>query len=226
MSLSPVDAVLFDFDGTLIQPSIDFARMHAAVLDVVAGYIPDVGRYPQRHTLELIAQVQHDLAPRGEEAVARFTEDAHRAILEVELEAAGRVLAYEGAPALLETLKSRGLGVGIVTRNSRDAVERVLARIPMRYDVLLTRDDVTAVKPDPAHLLAALEVLGVPGERSLMCGDHLMDIVVGRRIGAQTAGILKPGVEASYFAEVAPDVILSRVVDLLEHLPLDGADKA
>jgi len=121
-------------------------------------------------------------------------------------------------PEMLNLLSAQGYKLGIVTRNCRAAVEQVMRCIPMRYDVLLTRDDVSHVKPDPRHLSEALELLGVSGTSSVMCGDHPMDITAGRRVGARTVGVLRPGVEPGYFDTARPDVVLSSVTDLLQKI--------
>ena len=217
--LGNIRAVLFDFDGTLIQPSIDFDLMRLVVLDIVRRYGIDTGPLVRMHVLELVERVGDALQGQDHDQRRAFVAATDQALMDIELEAAERVNAYDGVPNMLAELGARGYGVGIVTRNCRLAVERILARIPMHHDVLLTRDDVAQVKPDPAHLLAALEVLGVPGPRSAMCGDHTMDIVAGQRIGARTVGVLRPDVERAYFSENPPDLILSRVTDLLAYLP-------
>jgi phosphoglycolate phosphatase len=112
--------------------------------------------------------------------------------------------------------------VGIVTRNCRLAVEQILARTPLWHDVLLTRDDVPHVKPDPRHLQTALDRLGVAGVQAVMCGDHPMDVLAGKRVGARTVGVLQAGVDASYFAEVPPDLVVLGVPEVLAYL--DGGE--
>ena len=218
MVLPPLDAILFDFDGTLVEPSIDFGHMHDVVLAVVGRHGLDTELYRGMYVLELIDRARQQLARNDHGRAEAFVGDTDRAILEIEIEAAERVSAYPRVPQMLAGLKERSYGVGIVTRNCRAAVERVLQRIPMPHDVLLTRDDVTYVKPHPEHLLAALRVLRVGQGRALMCGDHVMDVLAGQRAGLMTAGVLRPGVEASYFDEAAPDVVLARVTDLCDHL--------
>jgi phosphoglycolate phosphatase len=224
--LAGIRALLFDFDGTLVEPSIDFVQMRRAVMEIVQAHgIDDDAQQrlglARMHLLEIIAYVQERLTASGM-LPEPFTHQAHEAILAIEIEAAHGVSAYPGVPDLLDELAHRGLGVAIVTRNCRPAVEAILRRIPMHHDVLLTRDDVEHVKPDPRHLLAALSHLGVPGEHAAMCGDHPMDITAGKAIGARTVGVLQPGVGPEHFAAVAPDLILPCVTGLLDHL--DGRE--
>ena len=211
-------AILFDFDGTLIHQSIDFRFMREVVLDIARGYGVATESLVTMHVLELLDRVRKELMSRdGARAQALF-EEAHGAVVDIELAAAERAEAFPGVPEMLDRLGSRGFRVGIVTRNCRVAVERVLERNPMHHDVLLTRDDVAHVKPDPLHLLSALEMLGVAGGQAVMVGDHPMDVLAGRRIGAKTVGVIPPGLTRERFAQTAPDLILDRVTDLLSHL--------
>ena len=212
-----VRAILFDFDGTLVEPSIDFDAMKEQVVRIAADFGVDVAPWAAWPVLEIVERVGQELANNGADA-ARFASCANQAIIKVEVIAAEHVAPYPGVPAMLHTLQARGYAVGIVTRNCRAAVEHILARAPLAHQVLLTRDDVQHVKPDPRHLADALDALGMRDAPTLMCGDHPMDIAAGRAIGAVTVGVLRPGVEAEYMADAGPDLVLEHVTDLPRHL--------
>lgn len=228
--LQNVRACLFDFDGTLVHQEVDFALMRQRVLDVVARYGVPVDEYARMYVLEMIERVaerlrQGDGSSGATSATAKaavlaadFATEAHRAIVEVELVAAERAEVFPGVPEMLRRLKAQGIGIAIVTRNCREAVLQVMARYDLPYDVLLTRDDVPFVKPDPRHLLAALEALNVTAEGAVMCGDHPMDVMAGQSVQARTVGVLPPGQSTDYFAVAPPDLIVSQITDILEHL--------
>jgi len=57
-------AFLFDFDGTLVQQRVDFARMREDVLRIVANYGFAVEPLRAMYVLELIAHVEAELAQR------------------------------------------------------------------------------------------------------------------------------------------------------------------
>ena len=214
-----IEAVLFDFDGTLVHLNIDFAQMRAGVEAILPKYGLHVGGSASRYTLELIGEcVQALAAEEGEEVATAFRRDAEAAIAAIEVEAAEAAEIHRGVPELLERLGGRGIKVGIVTRNCRTAVERILGRNSLAYDVLLTRDDVEAVKPDPEHVLAALRLLKVEPQRALMVGDHPMDVRVGRVAGTKTVAILTGYSPAERFLPEEPDLILEQVSELEAYL--------
>ncbi|TEU18478.1 MAG: HAD-IIIA family hydrolase [Anaerolineales bacterium] len=216
--LGDIEAVLFDLDGTLVHLTIDFGRMRAEVKALLPQYGLSMEGRSTLYILELIEDAVRELKAQDEERARAFRREAEAAIVAIELEAADEAQVYPEVPELLRRLRERGIRVAIVTRNCRAAVDRILAENPLVYDVLLTRDEVAAVKPDPEHLLTALRLVGVEPQRTLMVGDHPMDVQVGRAVGARAAAVLTGVGTLERFSEVQPDLILARVGDLSEYL--------
>ncbi len=211
-----IKAVLFDLDGTLVHLNIDFAQMRTDVEAILPKYGLSMDGKASRYTLELIDECAQALTERdrGGETAEAFRRDAEAAIVAIEVDAADAVEVHPGVPKLLERLRERGIKVGIVTRNCRTAVERILGKNTLLYDVLLTRDDVEAVKPEPDHLLTALRLLGVEPSCALMVGDHPMDVRAGRVTGTKTVAVLTGYSPVERFAPEKPDLILEQVGEL------------
>ncbi len=108
----------------------------------------------------------------------------------MEIEAAERTLENKGATELVESLHRSGVPLGIITRNTRESVERSLARLPgidpAWFDVVVTRDLPLSPKPFPDGVHYAAEKLGVDVAELLVVGDYAFDIEAGRRAGALT----------------------------------------
>jgi phosphoglycolate phosphatase len=211
----PVDTVLFDFDGTLAETALDFARMRREVLALSARYGPAPSK--EMYVLEAIAHVQQQLVARDAQAARVFAQEAERILIDIEMEGVDQARLFPGVEETLQTLREREVRIAIVTRNCRPAVERIVVRFSLPHDVILTRDDVTRVKPNPAHLLEALCQLGSRPEWALMVGDHPMDILAGRQAGMRTAAITSTRPE-SHFADASPDLIIQSIPELLDHV--------
>ncbi len=166
-----LEAVLFDFDGTLTAPGqLDFAALKREI-----GCPPD--RFVLEWALELEGGVERE---RTLAALERF-----------ELEGAERSRPNEGAEALVHALLAQGLPLGVLTRNGRRAVDRALENFEWvrarDFAAIVTRDDPAAPKPAPDGVLLACERMGVAPERTLLVGDYVLDVEAGRRAGTVTA---------------------------------------
>jgi len=74
--------------------------------------------------------------------------------------------------------------------------------------VVVCRDNIKKVKPDPLHLQAALNLTGGYAHNALMVGDHPLDIEVGRRVGTLTAGVLTGNFREADFRQAGADIVL------------------
>jgi HAD superfamily hydrolase (TIGR01549 family) len=200
-----VEAVLFDFDGTLTEPgAIDFAAIRAAL-----------GVHEGQPILEFIAGLDDSL--RREELLQ---------ILDgFETEAAAGSRPYGDAAAAVGAARALGLKVGILSRNSRRSIERALDNfdhLSMEdFDVVISREAPVEPKPHPDSVLYAARELGVPVERVLLVGDYLYDVQAGEAAGALTALLLPadPGrPEASPVVPehwgVRPDFVIAKLSEL------------
>src|SRR2546429_166076 len=137
-------AILFDMDGTLTCPMLDFPKIKAEM---------GIGNRP---ILEALAEMN---------AADRVAAEA--GLLRHEEEAAANSTLNPGCRDLLDALKSRQIKPALITRNSRLSVTTVLTRHAMRIKVLVTREDAPP-KPDPQPLLLACERLRINRDHAWM----------------------------------------------------------
>jgi HAD superfamily hydrolase (TIGR01509 family) len=211
---------LFDLDGTLAETAIDFDMMRREVTRLARDF--GLNAPPPRDILTCVAALRDQLLGLGREDDAqRFRSQAFAMLQEIEVAQCSTPVEVPGAARLLEALEERGVAVGVVTRNCRPVSEMLLEAGGLRCRCLLTRDDVNRTKPDPSHLLEALERLepqmGRDAQSCVMVGDHFMDVQAGRAAGMRTVGLLR-GKDASHFEVYPPDLLVEGPADLLAML--------
>lgn len=221
-ALRDVRAVVFDFDGTLAETKIDFALMRARTVEHVKAWgLWEDGMDEGRYVLEVVARAADRLAGEPDRR-ERFLAEAAQVIEDVEMLTCPQAEPFPGVAEGLVRLRAKGFGIGIITRNCRRGVQAVLSRRHLPHDVLLTRDDVERVKPDAAHLLAALEALGVAASEALLVGDHRTDIECGKAAGALTCGVLTDRTPREELEAAGADFVVADVAASVGLLCPDG----
>lgn len=215
----PLAAVVFDFDGTLARPALDFTLMKHRLADLARARFGDPLTEVGGPALEWIEAVA---AARPAEEARIFRRQAHDLIADMELKAAARTSLFPFVREVLARLRGLGAGVAIITRNIRRSVEMVFPDAADFVDAVLTREDVAAVKPDPAHLLAALAMLGVAADSALMVGDHPQDVLTARRAGTFSAAVASGGNDPVRLRQSGPDFFEPDVAALVERLVREG----
>ena len=185
-----IHAVIFDMDGTLTRPYLNFPAIREAI---------GIGEPLLENMLALPLGPERD---RAFSILDRF-----------EVEAAEASELNDGARDVLEFLSTRRIPAALVTRNSRRSTDRVLSKHALSFEVVVTREDAPA-KPRPEPLWLICEKLGVKPPQALMVGDFKFDIVAGRNAGTRTA-LLTNGKRPSYLEEIPPDHVVDRLADLL-----------
>jgi phosphoglycolate phosphatase len=125
-----LEAILFDYDGTLAVLNLDFAAMrrHLHTFTIAQGISPQ-----ELHGLDILEMLEWAtgwLRQHSPALADRYARDAEQLIQDMEVEAASSSGLLPGVPELLAALRHEQIGVGIVTRNC-DAAVRVT--FPRRY---------------------------------------------------------------------------------------------
>jgi HAD superfamily hydrolase (TIGR01509 family) len=100
-------------------------------------------------------------------------------------------------PGIAETVdeaQARGLKLAVASSSTRDWVSGNLRRFGLleRFDAICTRDDVSAVKPDPALYLLALERLGLGAQQAIAFEDSPNGILAAKRAGVYCIFVPNP----------------------------------
>jgi phosphoglycolate phosphatase len=210
--------VLFDLDGTLADTAPDLGAAVNALrrergLDPLP--IEKIRSYASSGARGML-NVGLGLAP-GHEEYER-TRDAflerygERVCVETRL--------FPGMRELIGGLEARGLVWGIVTNKAKRFTEKLVAALALEPDCVVCGDSTPHIKPHPAPLLKASELLGLAPADCCYVGDDLRDVQAAR-----AAGMRVVAVEYGYSAvndggprSWNPDAVIAQPLDLIEWL--------
>ena len=186
----PLRAVLFDLDGTLIDSLPDIAAAVNRLLGATDR--PPLSDAEIRMMIGDGAStlVERVFAARGglpgpvAPLLARF-------LAEYEPRAAEATRPFPGVAKTLTTLKASGLALGVCTNKPSGATTEVLTALGLAgfFAAVIGGDETPALKPDPRHVLAVLERLGVTADRAVLVGDSINDIKAARAAGLPTVAV-------------------------------------
>uniref|UniRef100_A0A5B7BC70 Haloacid dehalogenase-like hydrolase domain-containing protein n=1 Tax=Davidia involucrata TaxID=16924 RepID=A0A5B7BC70_DAVIN len=167
--------VVFDMDGTLTVPVIDFQAMYKAVLGE-EEYLAVRSRSPSG--IDILHQIEN-WSPEKQQK-------AYETIADFERQGLDRLQIMPGALELCGSLNSRNIRRGLITRNVKSAVDLFHLRFGMTFSPALSRE-FRPYKPDPAPLLHICTTWEVQPNEVMMIGDSLKDdVACGKRAGAFT----------------------------------------
>jgi pyrophosphatase PpaX len=185
--MAALAAVLFDWDGTLIDSRDALLTAWRESTEQVLGR-----PYPDSQAEEDIVftlpgvRIWPDLA-RDEQELAALTDTFQESYNRN----ADRMRAFDGVPELLANLRTAGVRIAVVTSKSqrRFGPDAERAGIRDSIDVAVCNEDVHAPKLDPEPVLCALERLGLEASAVVMVGDTPVDVAAGLAAGTPVVGV-------------------------------------
>ncbi len=162
-------AIIFDMDGTITRPVLDFRQIR-----------DEIG-LPDGDIAQTIAALNSSEQERAWAIIRRH-----------ELEAESLQELQDGAGTLLERCRSEGVFLGLITRNLQRSVDALCERFGLKFDCVITRE-FPHIKPHPAPILHMLNLWNVAPDQTLMVGDYIHDIECGKAAGTETCFFLNPG---------------------------------
>ena len=174
-----IDAVLFDFDGTLCNTEVENIRLVQGVLhqmgaDVSLEELEVLTGGEDRVTVPPILE-RHHVAGTIEE-YERLRDGCYRTYAEAEL------VLEPGALELIDGLRARGVKTALVSMTVARCILTGVARLGIldRFDAVVCGDMVERRKPAPDPYLRAAELLGVDPVRCVAVEDSPTGIASAR----------------------------------------------
>jgi len=210
------DLVMFDKDGTLIDihhywgsmirfraerltdlyfkshplvNSVPDLMLEAMGVNLKSGKLkPDgpVGVMPRAYIIGVVSEVAKSLG------VILKVDDIEKVFLDVDQETSKNLLPFlrllPGVEVLLSELKRNGIPIALVSTDitSRAFSAMKALKLDGLFNVILGGDSVKKTKPSPDLALAAISHCSANPLRTVVIGDHPVDIEMGRKAGCKT----------------------------------------
>jgi len=212
--MTTLPALVFDFDGTLIESA---PEIRACLNKILEEYGRPAVTLPQVE--KMIGNGVALLVERGFEATGGLPDDFDTALarfIDIYNNAPiDETPVYEGVPETLARLHDAGHLMAICTNKLYEPTVKILEGLDfMRYFTVVTGGDTFPVrKPDPGHLLGVLERLGVARDAAIMIGDSPNDIGCAIAAGVRSIAV-SYGYSRVSPAEMGADLLIDRFGDL------------
>jgi HAD superfamily hydrolase (TIGR01509 family) len=202
-STRQIKGLIFDFDGLIVDsesPGFQaWTEMYSTrgcslPFEKYSACIGTIGGFDLHAYLEEQSGRSHDRGELEAACTARW----------LELMRAQPLLP--GVSSCVSSAKSRNMKLAVASSSTNKWVTKNLKRFGLldHFDAICTRDFVTAVKPDPAVYLLALERLGMDADEVVAFEDSPPGILAAKRAGLYCIAVAN---------------------SLTRHLPLDLADR-
>ena len=219
IDLSHIKAVLWDFDGTLLDSKDVISESWRHTVMSYTGR--DVSDEELRQTFgEMLIDSMRRLMPEVDPVEAVEFYRAYQ--IDIFLD---RIRLYDGTEEVLRALKAAGYRNAIVTSRLTRSTHKALNKFGLTelFDAVLTASDTDKFKPDPAPIYMILDMIGCTPDDAILIGDTSHDIEAGKNAGIITVLVgwsdaLPPGKIRD--EAPTPDLIIEKLTDLLELLGL------
>lgn len=179
-----IKAVLFDFDGTLIDTNELIYQSYNYAFKRVFGRPVKNEEFLRLYGRPLRKSLIEDYGDDGHRLIDEyncFNEENHDLL----------VKSFDGTTEGLLLLKESGIKLGIVTSKRLRMVSKGLEflKYTEMFDAVVTLDDTVRHKPYPDPVLKGCEMLGISPEYTVYVGDSVFDLMAGHAAGTKICAV-------------------------------------
>ena len=214
-SARPIEAVVFDMDGVLVDSE---PIWRAVEREVFAGVGIDV---TEEDLLETMGVRVADVVERWHRR-RPWDEPSREEIVETIVERVARAIERDGAlneeaARAVDYVAGLGLRLALASGSPMRLIQAVLSLggLADRFEVVLTAEDEEQGKPDPAVYRSAARALGVAADRCLAVEDSINGIRSAKAAGMVCVAIPVSGVTDGF---EGADLVLGSIAEFDERV--------
>ena len=193
----PIEAVIFDLDGTLANFNLDFKTLRAEVRSYLMRIgVPASVLNVNESIFEMLKKTEIFVKNNGKPGKPTIAfEEVRSQVMAIaekyEMEAASTTSLMPGANETLKELKRMMLKMGLCTASGEKSAKYILRRFKIEdfFQIVVARDKVKYVKPHTEQLEVALKGLGASPQTAVIVGDNVVDVQSARDLKVIAVGL-------------------------------------
>lgn len=209
------EAYLFDFEGTLVTFEWNLTKGISIILNEIEliGYSMNLFEgspsYVDIHKVASVISEQDD-----ESTIMNVIAEVHD---QFDADALSRWKLYKDAKQTLNKLKNNGKLLGLVTNVGSKAINSAIKKLELDdiFEIVITRNHVSRLKPDPEGLLMAANSLKIDPDSILFTGDSYDDLGAAKAANMKSCYLSGGQDEINVDDGIQPDFIINRLKELI-----------
>ncbi len=219
MANDPLQLVVFDYDGTLVDSHAGFHRAFAAAFVAIGQTPPGEDDTRALVGLPLREAVGRFVPSPDKQTLSEFSRAMRAARDFMRASNEPPDVLIPGTRTVLETFEQAGVLLGIATNKSRKGLDHSMAFHDIAKFFVATRTaDETHAKPHPAMIEELLSETGVEMENAVVIGDTVTDMELARNAGVPAVGVTWGYHDAQTLIECGAGAVIDRYAQLSQAL--------
>jgi len=222
ISFKGMKAVLFDFEGTLVDFQWNLKGAVRETLERLNALGFPVDRL-QGKKYSLLKNEAIAIAPEIGQSPDLVKEEIDAIYDRFDADALSRWCLRSQAKDFLYSLKTSNIQTGLVSNVGRKALEEAIKKLGLSslFNTLVSRNDVRQLKPNGEGIRLALTHLDIPEEKALFVGDSIDDIQAAKDARLRVIIILGGENPKPDLLSGGPDVLIQDYGELIACLKED-----
>lgn len=232
-----VQAVIFDFDGVIVNSAADIAsavnetlrHFHYKPLSprLITGFIGNGVRNLLLKSLQAsLDSFKSDVPIDKLDTILSYFQNYYRE------HAVEQTVLYDYIPESLETLYALGMRLAVVSNKPLAITEAILEHFDLSdfFDAVIGPELLTKIKPDPEGIALAVKTVNSHNAQSphfmpitdaahvVMVGDSAVDVQAARHFGATSCAFLAGLGDSDNLLAEKPDFVIRNMHELIDIL--------
>ena len=209
------EAYLFDFEGTLVTFEWNLTKGISIILNEIEliGYSMNLfdgsPSYVDIHKVASVISEQDD-----ESTIMNVIAEVFD---QFDVDALSRWKLYKDAKQTLNKLKNNGKLLGLVSNVGSKAINSAINKLELDdiFEIVITRNHVSRLKPDPEGLLMAANSLKIDPDSILFTGDSYDDLGAAKAANMKSCYLSGGQDKINADDGIQPDFIINRLKELI-----------